>query len=51
MPQNGVLIFVFKDGSKVEGMWEKASRCESWNDVMKEQARLQAIKGQRRFEN
>lgn len=44
MPEDGVLIFRFKDGSEKTITWEKRSRRDSWTDEMKAAARAQAAR-------
>jgi len=39
VPEDGVLIFIFKDGSEQTVAWEHRSRRESWTAEMKESAR------------
>ena len=45
IPDDGVLVFAFKDGSERTATWENRSRRESWTDEMKQTAREQALKG------
>ena len=42
VPEDGVLVFRFKDGSEKTLYWEKRSRCDSWTDEMKAAARERA---------
>jgi len=39
VPDDGILVFVFKDGTERMVYWENPSRAESWTDEMKENAR------------
>jgi DNA invertase Pin-like site-specific DNA recombinase len=45
VPDDGVLIFRFKDGSERTLTWENRSRRECWTDDMKQTARERALKG------
>ena len=45
IPDDGVMIFVFKDGSEQALNWENRSRRESWSDEMKQAARERALGG------
>jgi len=45
VPDNGVLVFTFKDGSEQAVIWENRSRRESWTDEMKQSAREKTLKG------
>jgi len=45
VPDDGVLVFTFKDGSARTLTWENRSRRESWTDEMKQAARERALKG------
>lgn len=45
IPDDGVLIFTFKDGTEQTHNWENRSRRESWTDEMKQAAREFALKG------
>jgi len=44
-PENGVLIFIMKDGAEVQVEWQNRSRRYSWTPEMKEQARADALRG------
>ncbi len=39
VPENGVLVFLFKDGRSVVRTWENRSRSESWTEDMRMRAR------------
>jgi len=43
VPEHNKLIFAFVGARKVEVEWENPSRCHSWTDEMKEQARQRQI--------
>jgi len=45
IPDEGILVFAFKDGSEQTLRWENRSRRESWTDEMKQAAREFALKG------
>lgn len=45
VPDDGVLVFTFKDGSERTLAWENRSRRESWTDEMKQTARERATGG------
>ena len=45
VPDDGVLVFAFKDGSEQTVTWENRSRRESWTDEMKQAARERALGG------
>lgn len=45
IPDDGVLVFTFKDGTERTLYWENRSRRESWTDAMKQAARENALKG------
>lgn len=45
VPDDGVLVFTFMDGTEHTLTWENRSRRESWTDEMKQAAREQASKG------
>jgi len=45
VPESGVLVFVFTDGSQVTCTWEHKSRSESWTDEMRVAAREKAKGG------
>lgn len=45
VPDDGVLVFTFRDGTECTLTWENRSRRESWTDEMKQTAREQASKG------
>jgi len=40
--EDHTLVFIFRDGHKVEKIWHKKSRSESWTSQMREAARLKA---------
>jgi DNA invertase Pin-like site-specific DNA recombinase len=42
VPGDGVLTFVFNDGTEVAVTWQHRSRSESWTDEMREEARRKA---------
>ena len=48
IPEDGVLVFTFKDGAQKTILWEKHSRRDSWTDEMKSKAKDAAM---RRFGN
>lgn len=48
VPEDGVLVFAFKDGTERTLTWENPSRRESWTDEMKQTAREQRLKGGRK---
>jgi len=39
IPEDGVLVFTFKDGTLKTILWEKHSRRDSWTDEMKSKAK------------
>ena len=45
VPDDGVLVFIFKDGTERALTWENRSRSESWTDEMKKTARERAMGG------
>jgi len=45
VPDDGVLVFTFKDGSERTVTWENRSRRESWTDEMKQAARERTMGG------
>lgn len=45
VPENGTLVFLFRDGHSVTKTWENPSRRESWNEENRQQAREYALKG------
>jgi len=45
VPDDGVLVFTFKDGTKQTSTWENRSRRESWTDEMRQTARERALGG------
>ena len=45
VPDNGIMVFTFNDGSERIVNWENRSRRESWTDEMKQTARDRAIGG------
>ena len=45
VPENGILIFVFYNGSTVTRTWEIVSRRYSWNEENRQLAREYAVKG------
>jgi DNA invertase Pin-like site-specific DNA recombinase len=45
VPDDGILVFSFKDGSERMVTWENRSRRESWTDEMRQTAREHALKG------
>lgn len=45
VPENGILVFVFRDGSEVTKTWKNPSRRHSWNEKNRQQAREYALKG------
>lgn len=45
VPDDGVLVFTFRDGTIRTLTWENRSRRESWTDEMKQAAREKASKG------
>ena len=44
------LLFLFHDGSEKEVPWQNKSRKESWTDEMRQKAREDAIRGNRKNE-
>ena len=42
IPEDGVLVFTFKDGLQRTILWEKHSRRDSWTDEMKSKAKVAA---------
>lgn len=44
VPENGVLVFVFRDGRSITKTWENRSRRESWNQENREKARALSLK-------
>ena len=46
-PENGVLIFIMKDGGEVRETWQNKSRRHSWTPEMRQKARADALRGQR----
>lgn len=45
VPDDGVLVFHFKNGTEQTVHWENPSRRESWTDEMKQAARARALGG------
>jgi len=45
VPDDGVLVFMFRDGTIRTLTWENRSRRESWTDEMKQAAREKTSKG------
>lgn len=45
IPDDGVLVFVFRDGTEHTVTWENRSRRESWTDEMRAAARAKALGG------
>ena len=45
VPDDGILLFNFKDGTEQTVNWENRSRRESWTDEMKQAARERALGG------
>ena len=45
VPDDGVLVFTFKDGTEQTATWENRSRRESWTDEMRQTARERALGG------
>ncbi|MDR1692093.1 MAG: recombinase family protein, partial [Oscillospiraceae bacterium] len=45
VPDDGILVFVFKDGTERTLRWENRSRAMSWTDEMKQAARKRALGG------
>jgi len=45
VPDDGILVFVFKDGTERTVTWENRSRRDSWTAEMKAAAREHALKG------
>jgi len=43
VPDNNRLLFIFRDGSKVEKVWQDRSRRDSWDDAMRQAAREHQI--------
>jgi site-specific DNA recombinase len=39
VPENNRLLFIFRDGRRVEKTWRDKSRRDSWNDAMRQAAR------------
>jgi hypothetical protein len=44
VPEDGVLVFILKDGTERTARWAHRSRRESWTDEMKAMAR-EKVKG------
>jgi len=42
IPEDGLLVFTFKDGLQRTILWEKHSRRDSWTDEMKSKAKVAA---------
>lgn len=51
VPEHNHLVYILKDGSKVDVLWEHASRSKSWTPEMKEAARQRALKQNRKEES
>jgi DNA invertase Pin-like site-specific DNA recombinase len=47
VPDNGKLVFTFKDGRRRQVLWENRSRREGWTDDMKAAAKERASRGGR----
>ena len=45
IPDDGILVFLFKDGTEQTVTWENRSRRESWTDEMRQTARERALGG------
>ena len=45
VPNDGILVFAFNDGTERTLIWENLSRRESWTDEMKQAARERALRG------
>ena len=45
VPDDGIMVFTFNDGSERIVNWENRSRRESWTDEMKQSAREKTLKG------
>jgi hypothetical protein len=45
IPDDGILVFTFKDGTERTLNWENRSRRESWTDEMKQAARVRTVGG------
>lgn len=48
VPENNRLLFIFRDGRKVEKEWRDKSRRDSWNDAMRQAARERQIENVKR---
>lgn len=48
VPEAGILVFVFSDGSEIEARWQNPSRQDSWTEEMRQQAREHRIRGNER---
>lgn len=47
VPENGTLIFIFKNKNEVLQTWKHKSRRDSWTDEMREHARQVALGSKR----
>lgn len=48
VPENNRLLFIFRDGSRLEKTWQDKSRSESWDDAMRQAARERQIENMKR---
>ncbi|WP_040197165.1 recombinase family protein [Candidatus Soleaferrea massiliensis] len=48
VPENNRLLFIFRDGRRVEKIWQDKSRRDSWDDAMRQAAREQQIENLKR---
>jgi site-specific DNA recombinase len=48
VPENNRLLFIFRDGSKLERVWQDRSRRDSWDDAMRQAARERQIENLKR---
>jgi hypothetical protein len=46
IPDDGVLVFNFKNGTERSVTWDNRSRRESWTDEMKAAARAKVLGGE-----
>ena len=44
VPENGVLIFCFRDGREIRQEWKNPSRRDSWDEAARQRAREHAVK-------
>ena len=51
IPGPGQLVYVFKDGSEQEVVWENPSRSKSWTPEMRQKARERTLERNRKEDN